>query len=165
MSTIQHVIGNLAKPESFIFDFQNTQDAVFLLHQTNCLGIMGAGVALALSKEYPAILPYYQQYCDLDLKKVAGSCLITTTGIPRIAVVNLFGQVTCGRGRRTNYEYLFTALEEFFRKLNDFPTAVVAIPKFMSSGLAGGNWNIVLAMIESFAVKYPNTIYIVEYQQ
>ena len=39
-----------------------------IVHQTNCLGVMGAGLALQLRKKYPIIFDKYKILCDLYKK-------------------------------------------------------------------------------------------------
>ena len=166
MSTnIKHVKGDLSDPSTFIENFDSTKTPIFLTHQTNCLGVMGAGVALALANRYPEILPLYQNYCKKPVKEIAGTTPFISTYTYGINVINLFGQVLTGDGRQTNYENVYTALEKFFSYLPDYPEYIIAFPKNMSSGLAGGDWNIIYTMIESFVTKLQltNTVYIVEY--
>ena len=163
MSNIKHVQGNLVEPSSFIENFNSTETAIFLCHQTNAFGVMGAGVALALANKYPEILETYEDYCNTNLHDVLGSALFTMTNTQAVCVVNLFGQPTLNSQRDTNYECIYTALEEFFSYLSDYPEWTIAFPKNMSSALAGGKWKIIYSMIESLAKDLPNDIYIVEY--
>lgn len=36
----------------------------YIMHQTNYYGNMGAGVALAIAKKWPAVNQEYRQYCQ-----------------------------------------------------------------------------------------------------
>jgi O-acetyl-ADP-ribose deacetylase (regulator of RNase III) len=38
-------------------------DSGIITHQVNCRGVMGAGLAKALRKRYPAIFPEYRKLC------------------------------------------------------------------------------------------------------
>lgn len=162
MSNIKHVKGDLSDPSTFIENFDPRQTPIFLLHQVNCQGVMGGGVALSLANCYPTLFPEYANYCQKPTENLAGTALFTVVE-QGILVINLFGQVTTGISRQTNYEYLYQALHSFFHYLPDYPEYIIAFPKNMSSGLAGGDWNIVYAMILSFVKDLPNTIYIVDY--
>ena len=163
MTSIIHTKGDLTDPSSFIDHYDPENKSVFLCHQTNRFGIMSGGVALGLAKKYPEILEPYKEYCNNEENNVVGTALFTMTNIETICVVNLFGQPTLNQERDTNYEAVYLALEEFFQSISDYPEWSIAFPKNMSSALAGGKWNIILSMIESFAKDVQNTIYIVEF--
>jgi O-acetyl-ADP-ribose deacetylase (regulator of RNase III) len=163
MSTIKHVKGDLTDPSTYIPNYDSEKNPLFICHQTNPFGIMGAGVALALAKKYPEILEQYVEYCSNPMQNILGTALFTPTGILYIYVINLFGQKTMNQERDTDYEHIYAALEEFFSFLPDYPEYSIAFPKNMSSALAGGKWNIIYSMIESLSKDLPNDVYIVEY--
>ena len=165
MSNIKYVKGDLSDPSTFVENFDPDNIQIVLAQQTNCLGVMGAGVALSLVKRYPEILPSYQKYCEQPNKEIKGTVYFTHTHKQGICVANLFGQVYTGNIRDTNYEYIYRALENYLFEFAYKPQYILAFPKNMSSGLAGGNWNIIYAMIENLAkaLNLENTIYIVEY--
>lgn len=163
MTPIKHVNGDLTDPSSFIDNYDVEENAVFLCHQTNIFGVMSGGVAFSLATKYPEILQPYVDYCNTNPTDIIGTALFTMTNIESIYVVDLFGQPTLNTGRDTDYECIYKALEDFFQSISDYPEWSIAFPKNMSSALAGGKWEIILSMIESFAKDVQNTIYIVEY--
>lgn len=160
---IKHVNGDITSPESYIENYDAENISLFICHQTNPFGIMGAGVALAIAQKYPEILEEYEDYCNGNTQQVVGTALFTPTRILYIYIINLFGQPTLNCERDTNYEAIYTALEEFFSFLPDYPEYSIAFPKNMSSALAGAKWNIIYAMIESLSKDLPNDVYIVNY--
>lgn len=170
------VKGDLSRPETFLTSEQiSNADMIILAHQTNCYGVMGAGVALALREAYPEIYPQYKRLCseverrsstEIDyLPSIAGRCQLCTTDNPRLIVANLFGQVSHDSTfRQTNYEMIYRALNQLKCALSGVPdNRIVAFPKNMSSALAGGTWEIILQMIKSIFGQTSLSIYIVDY--
>lgn len=87
-------------------------------HQTNCLGIMGGGIALNIRKLFPNVYKQYNKYCEDKNKSRAlmGDCLVVNTNTGKM-IANLFGQYGIGcRKTQTEYKYLKTAL----LKLKDY---------------------------------------------
>lgn len=91
------VKGDLSRPETFLTSEQMSDaDMIILAHQTNCYGVMGAGVALALREAYPEFYPQYKRLCseverrsstEIDyLPSIAGRCQLCTTDNPRLSV-------------------------------------------------------------------------------
>lgn len=161
--SIVHVNGDITSPETFIENYDSKQHPLFLCHQTNPFGIMSGGVALAIAQKYPEILKEYQDYCNSNTQDIVGTALFTPTNILYVYIINLFGQPTLNCKRDTNYEAIYTALEEFFSFLPDYPEYSIAFPKNMSSALAGAKWDIIYSMIESLSKDLSNDIYIVNY--
>ena len=63
-------------------------------------------------------------------------------------IFNLYTQDGIRFGREVNYEALYRNLLLLRNKLNFLNERCLGIPHGMSSGLAGGSWKIVYAMIE-----------------
>ena len=40
-----------------------------IIHQTNCKGVMGAGIALQIKNNYPEVFKYYVYFCK-SVKKI-----------------------------------------------------------------------------------------------
>ena len=119
-----------------------------ILHQVNCKGIMGSGVALAVRQKYPNV---YEDYVKLTSKFTGQSNgLLGYTqyvGTPDNKIVaNMFTQDGLGGGKRhTEYDHMKTALT----KLNtDYPGKTVALPYKMGSDRGGGEWSKVLELIK-----------------
>jgi len=133
--------------------------ADIVAHQTNVMGVMGGGIAKQIKERWPNVFNEYKNICEqfVDPTVLLGGCKLVETNdnAPRY-VANLFGQIGFGRGKReTNYEGLYEALEnlrsqtlEIIRKEWREPMTI-AVPKNLGCGLAGGDWNIVKAMLYS----------------
>ena len=124
--------------------------AQILVHQVNCQGRMGSGIAKTIRETYPMVYNEYMGKCgesskpnillgDIDIVKVSR----------KQAVCNLFGQLQYGYDgqRYTSYDAVSDALE----KLRDFcvekGVKSIAFPKNMGCGLGGGKWGVVAMLI------------------
>lgn len=116
-----------------------------LVHQTNCVGVMGAGIAKQIKEQLldAEAFTLYQTAC-----KEYGAKLLGKVQFLKIAdgkyVVNVFGEnIPTGKGLDTNYE----ALRKGLQKVHDIALEKgwkVTIPGLIGCGLAGGDWNYVL---------------------
>lgn len=165
MANILNVVGDLSNPYSFITNYDRIKTSLLLVHQTNTQGVMLAGVALALSNQYPTLLPDYQSYCASlkNTEALLGSIFVHNVPSTNLCIVNLFGQHLTNNKRDTNYEAVYHSLEVLSYYIDYVKTPTLAFPCGMSSGLAGGDWKIILCMIEQVFRNKPVTIYIVEY--
>lgn len=130
-------------------------------HQTNCLGIMGAGIAMHIKRMYPEVFASYKDLCEAHKKErtLLGTCQIVKTNTANIHIANLFGQHGIGRGAVQTEE---PALKEALQALKEEAQQKglsVGLPYQLGSGLAGGDWTAVKAMIEEVFHDYPATIY------
>lgn len=142
-----------------------------IAHQTNCLGVMGAGIAKSIKNKWNIVYVQYANFCkNLDYsKKLLGKCQICTTGwFPTKYVANLFGEysftesVAPYENRHTYYDALKKALLKLKAFCEDEEISEVGIPYKLGCGLAGGDWDgVVYPMIqEIFANDSTITLYI-----
>lgn len=121
-------------------------DVDIIGHQVNCKGVMGAGIALQLRRKYSGLFDHYIEYLATTPRPLGTVSLYVEQGKPIVA--NLYGQYGYGRyGVHTDYDALGSALWELSR-IADIHGMSVALPYGIGCGLAGGDWNIVLPMIE-----------------
>ena len=120
-----------------------------LVHQVNCQGVMGSGIAKRIRDEYPIVYNEYVKFCNNFERKYD---LLGQISIVKIsnkqAVCNLFGQYNYGHNMRyTKYD----AVIEGFETLRNFCISKgvksIAIPVNMGCTLAGGNWTIYKTII------------------
>lgn len=140
---IKYINGNiLDAPENII------------VHQVNCKGVMGAGLAKQLVREYPLILGPYKQMCNTKGEGCLGEAqLIQVSALPPKSnhkfVANLFGQNNYGRIP----DIVYTDYIAFGKALNQIKQFAiehnfsVAIPYGIGCGLANGNWGIIEPII------------------
>lgn len=118
-----------------------------IVHQVNCQGVMGAGLALAIKRKYPNVYDKYKIACNtMQPEDLLGKIQLIKTHDNKM-VCNLFGQLNYGRNKvQTDYEAITMCFDKIYRyaKLNNL---TVAIPYNIGCGLAGGNWTRVLNII------------------
>ena len=117
-----------------------------IVHQTNCQGVMGHGIALQVKQRYPEVFNAYHQYCKTNLvADILGTSLICEANDGKY-IANIFGQANYGEGLQTDYD----ALKHGLIEIKDFANEnnlTVAIPYKIGCGLAHGDWNIVFGII------------------
>lgn len=97
---IYNIVGDLLK-----------QDKVDIIcHQTNCKGVMGAGIAFQIKRAYPEVFKKYKEFCDEYENILLGRTLFVNCNDGKV-VANLFGQDSYGRGFcQTDYVALEKAI-------------------------------------------------------
>lgn len=138
-----------------IFDCEEN----IIVHQANCLGVMGSGIASQVKEKYPEVYKGYYHYCKTNTAEdILGTSLICQVNDKRY-IANVFGQLAFGGDKvYTDYEALRHSLIE----VRDFAKEhklSVAIPCKIGCGLAGGDWNIVLDMIKEIFSDTETSIY------
>lgn len=153
--------------------FESDADAI--LHQVNCQGVMGAGLAKQVKERFPVVFKYYKSLCDEDkrARKELGfsrspllgriqiihkqDYLIGDPNIDPQVIVNLFAQDRYGKDKcHTDYGALKQCLIEVNKR---FAGKKVAIPYRMGCGLGGGDWNVVSKIIENTLIDCDVTLY------
>lgn len=127
-----------------------TEDII--IHQTNCFGIMGGGLARQIKERYPEVYIEYNDYCrgTADHKRsLLGTVLMSNATDGKI-IANLFGQFTVSpnpKFQATDYEALKSGLNAIkaLVKYNNSPChkKSLALPWNIGCGLGGGDWYIV----------------------
>lgn len=162
---MKHVKGN-------IFD----SDADAILHQVNCQGVMGSGVAKQVRERFPTVFRYYKSLCDYDKKVRVDQGLTKSTLLGRAqavykedylvgdkdidpqVIVNLFAQDKYGYDGNcyTDYDALRKCLEQVNKQ---FAGKKIAIPYLMACHRGGGDWSVVSKMIEETLCDCDVTLY------
>lgn len=125
-------------------------DCDAIIHQVNCMGVMGSGVAEQVKALYPQAYDSYLKACNEreSDKKLLGTAQFVDCG--KVYVVNLFSQYGYGRSvMYTDYEAMRDGLRETNRKLSG---CTVALPYKIGCVRGGGNWEIVSKIIEETLV-------------
>ena len=131
-------------------------------HQTNCKGVMGAGIAKQIAALYPIVQEKNKEYCK---RNPLGTVLPIQVSEDRICV-NIYGQDGYGRGKRyTDYDALRAALDSFATRLNSSKIPKywnIGFPYRIGCGLAGGEWDTVRKMLEEFSDKVEYNVFVVK---
>lgn len=156
---IKNINGNL-------FD----SDANFIVHQTNCLGVMGSGVAAQVADRYPHVEKAYVKYvkhCNKNKIEMLGTVqyvpvdtwamvMVDTMKNENVEaydskyqyIVNLFGQKNFGMDEQqtdlTAMKMAFLDIREKAEKIG----ATVAMPYRIGSYRGGADWNDVYKIIQ-----------------
>lgn len=141
-----------------------TKDCV-LVHQVNCQGVMGAGIAKTIKTKFPRTFQKYKDACDKlsyhEKEQLLGKLLFTSEYVEscgfKINIANCFGQCRYGRDKRyTDYEALRNCFIKVKTRANN--NQDIIIPYKIGCCNAGGDWEIVIKMIEEEFLEYPVTI-------
>lgn len=113
-----------------------------IVQQTNCRGVMGAGLALQIKRKYPEV---YDQYL-LDFRQ--GRLKLGYVGIYKTKdnkyIACMCAQDYYGRDQRqTDYEAFEFCYRKVLQLANSMNIRRISIPGYIGCGLAGGNWSIV----------------------
>ena len=144
-------------------DIVNDKKYNWFCQQVNCQGVMGAGLAKQIRDQYPEVYARYKDLHDnFNLHKLGRTELIRVSD-GRIHAM-MYAQDGYGRsGCYTDYEAFQACLDEQQRWLNNIYSRehLVAFPYKIGCGLAGGDWNIILPMLERFSDHVPQRVVIV----
>lgn len=117
----------------------------YIIHQANCRGVMGAGLAKQIANRFPSLLTEYKDLCRKHKPEhLLGKCFIHSN------VITVFGQLDYGRDPNrvyTDYEALKSCFENIHKGLPIHE--VIAFPYRFGCGLANGNWDIVEEIIRT----------------
>lgn len=143
-----------------IFD----SDAPLLVHQVNCKGVMGGGLAKQIRTRYPKVFDKYVTRCG-SMTMDNRWQLLGTAQFVEVAdgrwVANCFGQFGFGIAtQHTDYSALFAALKEVASMAIEHELPSVAIPHGLGCGLGGGEWQVVLGLIHQAFASYTGVVQI-----
>lgn len=126
-----------------------------IVHQTNCIGLMGSGIAKEVRSRFPEVYKSYKELCDRH-KQHPSELLgqIQTFDVGPYYLVNLFGQCGINKdwylgGKVTDYEALnrgFKALREFMESKG---LTSLGVPYLFGCARGGGKWDEVTNIIIS----------------
>lgn len=126
-------------------------DADYIVHQVNCMGMMGGGIASQIRRWCPEHFDDYIDMCrlydcdDHERRKLMGEIVLTERK-PNKYICGVFSQYNYyGDKPLTEYLYLEKALISLICEINErgLKECTVAVPYKIGCGLAGGDWMIV----------------------
>ena len=128
-----------------IFNALERGEIQVMLHVCNNKSVMGAGIALEVKTRYPNA---YYNYVNYGL---ANGGLALGTISTSECVINLHAQDGYGNvgPRYVNYESLYVSLDRARDWCTQNRINSVGVPYGMGACRAGGDWNVVCAMVES----------------
>lgn len=127
-----------------------TVEEGIVVQSVNCQGVMGSGLAKQIRDKYPQVYESYKKY-QFKLGQIQ---LVKITN--QLYVCNLAGQEFYGRDSKlyTNY----SAIREGLCKLQKWAdntdlSNLIYLPYNMGCGLGGGDWNVMLPIIEHYIME------------
>lgn len=135
-------------------------EEINIVHQVNCQGVMGSGVAKQIKGKYPkAFEEYkkmYKEYKQLD-KPLLGEVQQVKINESR-TVINLFAQENYGVGvRQTNYIAFMQGMLNLIKEVK----SDIALPYKIGCYRGGADWDIIEHFLKGLAedFKYNITVY------
>ena len=119
-----------------------------ICHQTNCIGVMGGGVALQIRKKWPKVYNEYLEDCkcfEKSPQRMLGHVqdILVKDGL---VVANCYGQVFPGHGCMTDYKAWDLILDKL-SDISNYFSLDLHFPWMVGCGLAGGDWETMLGKI------------------
>ena len=126
-----------------------------ILHVCNNKGVMGAGVAKALYTKWPKVREVYMAAEKYELGDIIWANDLEVPDDcfgPDLAVGNMIAQDGYGRDGKQYLDYnaLAEALGYAQRYVDGWYGGPIYVPYYMGCGLAGGNWESVMALLETY---------------
>ena len=132
-------------------------DEDIIVHQVNCQGAFGSGVAGQVANLYPHVKKEYITYVNdakkeynFDTSKLLGNVLIVEISPKGKYIANVFGQEFYGYGGEvyTDRKALIEGIKDVkeFAKENGLS---IAIPSKIGCALGGENWNVISKKIKN----------------
>lgn len=140
-------------------------NADVLIHQCNCQGVMGAGIAKQIRNNLLSTAQYseYQRLCHKYHAGLLGKVQWCPLPDGR-RVANLFRQDRYGRDKRyTDYNAVKHAMTEIVRQCTLHGLTTIAVPYHMGCNLAGGNWTIMMSIFYDVIKDSNITLYVCKY--
>ena|SRR5699024_3076877 len=143
-------------------------DCNVIVHQANCFASMGGGIARQIAQRYPSVL---KADCDYhiaigDAARMGHYSYADVDG-PHgtVKIINLYSQYNYGRGKQTNNMMFELGLDQILTKIKSSgqENIKIGLPFKIGCGLAGGDWNIIEAIIERLADQHNVDIYLYEF--
>lgn len=122
-----------------------------MVHQVNCVGMMGAGVAEQIARKFPQHRLDYAKFTFLYPEEIRlseennpllGKCIISHTN-KGYDIAGIYGQVNVGRTKKRT---ITSALRQGFMELASKYESL-AVPYVIGCGLGGGNKTEIITML------------------
>lgn len=132
----------IVKPRYFPGKDVSADDADIIVNTVNCVGVMGAGVALAMKNRFPEIMPAYQEACRSGQLRPGGCLLLPLPDGRHWAAL-----ATKDHWRNpSQYDWVMNGLNKLERLAQRAGARSIAIPP-PGCGNGGLNWDKVRPMV------------------
>jgi len=127
--------------------YAQENDNILLIHVCNSRAVMGSSIASQIKKAIPSAFTNYRTNCGMGEVSYSNCCSVANM----VAQKDYYGyQRNFKKQRFLNYGTLSGCLQQIAGdcELQDLGIDTIALPKFMGSDKAGGDWEIVLELVE-----------------
>ena len=138
---------------------KDLSNLTILAHQTNCRGVMGAGIAKQIARLYPEVNVAQRKMYKDGLQRLGAAQFIKVND-GKLTIANLYAQKgfrSFPWQRLTNYDALRQCLRTLLQHMSDSDR--LGMPK-IGAGLGGGDWGVIAEIIED-VFRY-TTVYVYE---
>jgi O-acetyl-ADP-ribose deacetylase (regulator of RNase III) len=122
------------------------------VNPVNCIGVMGAGLALAFKRKFPQMFKEYKQVCKK--KKLIPGLVHVWQGKNPKYIINFPTKDDLSPSKLI---YISTGLITLVKEVKDRDIKSIAIPA-LGSGLGGLNWKNVKYYLDLFSEDLPEVI-------
>jgi hypothetical protein len=133
-------------------------ELTFIIHQVNCQGVMGAGIARQIKERFPKAWEQYK--ADLAAHGDSNLGSYSYASENGKIIFSIFGQDNYGRDKcYTNYLALRRGIRKAIIDYRDtysiksYVQLVLAVPYGLGCGLGGGDWCKVRGLLEDIEQK------------
>lgn len=134
-----------------------------IVHGCNCLGVMGAGIALQVRLQYPAVFDEYVKEHKTNGLKLGHIQVVEVA--PEKWIVNAMTQQSTGGPRPVSYDAVARCFENVNAAAEQLEQQTgksheIIFPQ-IGAGLGGGNWKIIETIIDqSVSDKFKKVLYL-----
>lgn len=166
MQNFKIVEGNIANIQGL--DVFNPNAVNVILNNVNCQGKMGAGIGFHLKQRYQPLEKNYEDFINQVEKSYRRTLLGKVQSVQvekNTHIFNIFGQQFYGSDKRyLSYDALTEGLEQVANMIGDGSDKIdIYMPHILGCDRAGGNMNIVTAILEETLGQLSNNIYAVKF--
>ncbi len=132
-----------------------------IVHGANCQSTMNSGIARQIREQYPQAF-----YADVDDRRSPENKLgsVTFADAGNFTIVNAYTQLTYNKkGEEFKDRFEYAAFEKILRGLVKYHGKSRFGFPYIGMGLAGGNKEIILGLLEDFSDSITGTVTLVEY--
>lgn len=143
---------------------QATEDII--VHQVNCKGVMGSGVAKQIKANFPEVFNEYRGHAQShDSDELLGTAQFVFSPSKNKIIANVFGQDSFGASRRRTFE---SALIWGLIKVKEFAednNMSVAMPYNIGCALGGGDWDTVYEGIQAVFSDFDRDVVLYQFEE
>lgn len=143
---------------------QATEDII--VHQVNCKGVMGSGVAKQIKANFPEVFNEYRGHAHShDSDELLGTAQFVFSPSKNKIIANVFGQDSFGASRRRTFE---SALIWGLIKVKEFAednNMSVAMPYNIGCALGGGDWDTVYEGVQAVFSDFDRDVVLYQFEE